>query len=151
MDYGDNSLKAMALNHIMGDLIDGTLNNSENKTFTIIVVDAYTAKLLSSYLTMTEVINRGIFSIESIYNKRHPFPNYTVIYFLSPTDRSCELLAADFEDPKKPTYGRIHIYFTHKLGEDQFNKLINSGVIKRTLTCKELNLSFYTREQNVFD
>lgn len=149
MDISLNTLKSLAINRLIGDLIEDTLNKSK-QTPSIIIVDSYSAKILSSFLTMSEVLNHGIFSIESIYSKRHAFPNYNGIYFLSPTQKSCELLAKDFED-KKPKYGRIHIYFTHRITEDLLSKIINGAVIKRTLTCKELNLSFFPRENNVFD
>ena len=146
------SLKALATNRIAVDLIESTIAECQKICpFTILVVDNYSAKVLSSYLTMSDLLNKGIFTVELVTNKRNRFPNYGAIYFISPTSKSIDSLIKDFSNLKRPTYNRIYIFFTHRLPDPLMDKLATEGVIKRTVLLKELNLSFFTKEDIVFD
>jgi syntaxin-binding protein 1 len=100
---------------------------------------------------MSDLLNRGIFTVELITNKRNRFPNYGVIYFLSPTQKSISALVSDFSDLKKPKYKQVYIFFTHRLPENLLEMLVTDGIIRRTVLLKELNLSFYSKEDIVFD
>lgn len=148
MELYEKSLRNLTTNHLIDDLIENSLQLAQD-SFTLIIVDSYSAKLLGNYLTMTDILNKGIFSVESIYNTRQNFPNYNAIYFISPTENSINLLKKDFLN--HPKYKKILIYFTHKIEENNFNLLIANNIIKRTILCKELNLSFFIKENNVFD
>jgi hypothetical protein len=48
--------------------------------------------------------------IERINIKREPLKTMDAIYFLNPT--SMDQLLKDFEDPKEPQYGDVHLFFT---------------------------------------
>ena len=148
MELYEKSLRYLTTNRMIDDLIENSLQLAQD-SFTLIIVDSYSVKLLSNYLTMTDILNKGIFSVESIYNTRQNFPNYNAIYFISPTENSINLLKKDFLNKTK--YKKILIYFTHKIEENIFNLLIINNIIKRTILCKELNLSFFIKENNVFD
>ena len=146
------SLKTLANSRITVDLLESSILECQKKqTFTILVVDNYSARVLSSYLTMSDLLNRGIFSVELITNKRKKFRNYGVIYFISPTAKSINCLIEDFADEKSPTYKAIYLYFTHRLPEELMDLLVTKECIKRTVCFKELNLSFFTREDVLFD
>ena len=102
------TLKALANTRITVDLLSSTIENIQKSCpFTILVVDNYSAKVLSSYLTMSDLLNRGIFTVELITNKRNRFPNYGAIYFISPTQKSISKLIEDFSNII------VHIYFSH--------------------------------------
>ena len=146
------TLKSLANTRITVDLLESSILNCQKTCpFTILVVDNYSAKVLSSYLTMSDLLNRGIFTVELITNKRNRFPNYGVIYFLSPTQKSISALVSDFSDLKKPKYKQVYIFFTHILPENLLEMLVTDGIIRRTVLLKELNLSFYSKEDIVFD
>ena len=146
------SLKTLANSRITVDLLESTILLCQKSCpFTILVVDNYSAKVLSSYLTMSDLLNRGIFTVELINNKRNRFPNYGVIYFISPTLKSINCLIEDFSNLKRPTYNRAYLFFTHRLPEELMDKLVTEGVIQRTVLFKELNLSFFSKEDVVFD
>ena len=146
------TLKSLANTRITVDLLESSILNCQKTCpFTILVVDNYSAKVLSSYLTMSDLLNRGIFTVELITNKRNRFPNYGVIYFLSPTQKSISALVSDFSDLKKPKYKQVYIFFTHRLPENLLEMLVTDGIIRRTVLLKELNLSFYSKEDIVFD
>ena len=68
------SLKTLANSRITVDLLDSSITNDQNHCpFTLLVVDNYSSKVLSSYLTMSDLLNRGIFSVELILILRNPF------------------------------------------------------------------------------
>jgi hypothetical protein len=131
-------------------MIQETKKNADS-AFLIIIVDDYTARILSSFVSMSEVLNEGIFSIERLQTKRQKFPKYHALYFISPTSESCQLLADDFEDESKPQYSRVHIFFSHRIMDPSLEKLATKGLVNRVITCKEMNLSFLIRDKNLFD
>ena len=153
MEFQDTtSLKTLANSRITVDLLESSILDCQKSfPFTILVVDNYSAKVLSSYLTMSDLLNRGIFTVELITNKRKKFPNYGVIYFISPTVKSINCLIEDFSNEKSPTYKIIYLFFTHRLPEELMDKLVTKEFIKRTVLFKELNLSFFAREDVFFD
>lgn len=144
------SLKSKAKSKISLDVIQEVLNKEKSCPFTIMVVDDYTAKILSFYMTMSEVLNKGVFSLERLNIKRQPFPNYTVIYFVSPTKESCELIKKDFDDENNPTYGNVHIYFSSRALETHLNILATETLAPKIKAIYELNLSYFSRN-NYFD
>ena len=145
-----NNLKSNSVSRILFDMI-GDVKKQAGSAFLIIIVDDYTAMILSSFLTMSEVLNQGIFSIERLCTKRQKFPKYHALYFVSPTIESCEIVAKDFEDDSTPQYSRVHLFFSHRIMEITLEKLVTQNLIKRVKTCKELNLSFLIRDKNLFD
>ena len=145
-----NSLKQKAKQRIQIDMINEVINKSKN-LMVLIVLDSKTTKILSSFLKMSELLNQGIFSAESLSISRQPFPKFHVIYFISSNKKSCELIVKDFKHSKKPKYKRAHIFFNEPINNDYFNILVNQNLVPRVVTCKELNLSFFIRDNNVFD
>ena len=151
MEY-KNSLKNISFNHLMKDLIEDTIkNNSEDSLFTLLIVDKFSSEILSSFLKVSDLLNKGILSIELINNKRNKFPNYNAIYFLSPSNESCNLLVNDFNDLDNPSYNKIFLFFTHKLPEDLLEKITTEGIIQHTVLIKEFNLSFTIYDENIFN
>jgi syntaxin-binding protein 1 len=145
------NLKANSTCRILIDMMQETKRLAGDGAFLIIIVDDYTAKILSSFLTMTEVLNEGIFSVESLGKKRQKFPKYQALYFISPSSESCEKIAEDFADDHKPQYARIHIFFSHRIMDSTLDKLVTAQTVKRIKSCKELNLSFLIKDRNLFD
>jgi syntaxin-binding protein 1 len=145
-----SNLKSFSTARILSDMI-GEVKKQAQDAFLIIIVDDYTALILSSFLTVSEVLNQGIFSIERLGTKRQKFPKYHGLYFISPTAESCQLLAKDFEDDSLPQYSRVHVYFSHRIMDVTLEKMVTQNLVRRVLTCKELNLSFLIKDKNLFD
>ena len=146
------SLKNLSYNHLMKDLIENSVKDSiENNLLTILIVDNYSSKILSSFVKMSDLLSKGISSIELISTKRNKNINYGAIYFISPTEESCNLLIKDFIDLENPSYNRIYLFFTHKLREDLLEKITTEGIIQHTILIKEFNLSFLIFDDNIFN
>ena len=143
------NLKSKTINRIILDMIETVKQKEVDSPFLMLVVDDFTVKLLSFYLTMSDILNRGIFNVEPLKLKRKPYPNYSVIYFVSPTKESVEKIVEDFS-PGNPTYGNVHIYFSSRLLDTTLNLLVNGELAYRIKSLKELNVSFFSKE-NSFD
>ena len=144
-----NSLKGKAIFFLKEEMISKTLRafNINNKS--LLILDNKSSKIISSYLTMSEVLNLGIFSIDLIFKSRQPFQELNAIYFISTSDKSIEKLLEDF-DKKKRLYKKCHVFFCEPISDEKLDKLVNKDFINRICTCKELDLTFITPDQNLF-
>ena len=144
-----SSLKGRSISRIQLDMLKSVLSKS-NGRFVILIIDDISAKILSSFLTMSDLLNQGIFSVERLSTKRQPYPQYHAIYFITPTEESCAKIVEDFSNEKKPMYSRCHIFFTHRIEDNIFDSLIEKSLVRRVVTCKEINLAYLIRNRNLF-
>jgi len=114
----------------------------------ILILDAHTTRILSSCARMSELLPYGITNAEPIETPRQPFPNLEAIYFISPTQKSIELLVNDFKNT--PKYHAVHLFFTTGIPDDLFHLLTDKNLSKRIKHLKELYLDFNTAESQVF-
>jgi len=149
-------LKKNAIERILINMIEDIKNGDPSQgrpdiPFLLIVLDDFTSKILSSFVGMSDVLNKGIFSVEKLEIGRQKFPNYQALYFISPTKSSLEYLNKDFEDKVNPQYKRVHLFFSSTIMDSNLGLLANEKLYPRIVTCKELNLSFFCRNKNLFD
>ena len=114
----------------------------------LLIIDNITSKILSSFLSLSDLLNTGLFSIENISRKRKPFPKSTAIYMVYPSEENCEIIVRDFR--KKPLYNKVNIYFLESIQEKVLDILVNENLINRIKKCYDLNLSYYIYDKNVF-
>ena len=145
-----SSLKGRSISRIKLDMIQSIISKATG-SFVIMIIDDNSAKILSSFLSMSDLLNMGIFSVERLNTKRQPYPKYQALYLITPTNESCERIVEDFADEKKPMYSRAHIFFTHRILEPTLDILVEKSLVRRIPTCKELNLSYLIRDRNLFD
>ena len=145
------SLKGRTLNLFENEMIKETLKKYKIKNKCVLILDDKGMKILSKFLTVSEAINMGLLSLESISLKRQPFKNYSAIYYISPSEESIKNIINDFKDEKKRLYKYAHIFFTDPVPENKLVKLCEKNVINRILTCKEVNLNFLTLDSNLYN
>ncbi|KAK2540369.1 Stxbp3 [Columba guinea] len=95
----------------------------------IILLDDYTTKLLSMCCRMTDLLAEGITVVENVYKTREPVPHMKAIYFITPTKKNLFLFLV--------------------CPDNLFNK-IKSSCAKSIRRCKEINISFFPYESQVF-
>jgi hypothetical protein len=148
----DSSLKSKSMNRLIYDMIMEIKDSAGQKNLIMMIVDPYTMKVLATFLTISELFSKGIVSIENLHIGRKKFPNYHSIYFISPNEKSVECVLRDFTDGETPQYSRAHFFFCHKISDNLLEKLISSNSLaKRIKTCKEINISYFLRDKNLFD
>ncbi|XP_052656636.1 syntaxin-binding protein 3 isoform X1 [Harpia harpyja] len=115
----------------------------------IILLDDYTTKLLSLCCKMTDLLAEGITVVENVYKTREPVPHMKAIYFITPTKKSVDGLIDDFITKSSSRYKAAYVYFTDFCPDNLFNK-IKSSCAKSIRRCKEINISFFPYESQVF-
>ena len=78
-------------------MIKETLKKYKIKNKCVLILDDKGMKILSKFLTVSEAINMGLLSLESISLERQPFKNYSAIYYISPSESSIEKIINDFK------------------------------------------------------
>lgn len=114
----------------------------------VLVLDQHTAKVISSCMRATELINHGIIAIEAIACRREPLPSFGAIYFLDPTPESARRLIDDFKD--KPQYKEAHVFFTRAIPDAVMDMFSGQKIVRRSKCLVELNVDFTAREDRVF-
>ncbi|XP_065512127.1 syntaxin-binding protein 3 [Caloenas nicobarica] len=121
----------------------------EEEEWKIILLDDYTTKLLSMCCRMTDLLAEGITVVENVYKTREPVPHMKAIYFITPTKKSVDGLIDDFITKSSSRYKAAYVYFTDFCPDNLFNK-IKSSCAKSIRRCKEINISFFPYESQVF-
>ncbi|XP_042660181.1 syntaxin-binding protein 3 isoform X3 [Tyto alba] len=98
---------------------------------------------------MTDLLAEGITVVENVYKTREPVPHMKAIYFITPTKKSVDGLIDDFITKSSSRYKAAYVYFTDFCPDHLFNK-IKSSCAKSIRKCKEINISFFPYESQVF-
>jgi syntaxin-binding protein 1 len=75
-------------------------------------MDEATTKIVSSALTMYDIMEHRVTLVEQLDKIRQPFPEMDVIYFITPTIESVNLVIEDFPSLSKAKYGNVHLFFS---------------------------------------
>ena len=97
----------------------------------LLIIDNETSKILSSFLSLSDLLNTGIFSVENIIKSRIPFPKSQAIYMIYPNEENCNIIINDFKNIEKPLYKKINIYFMESIEENVLDILVNKNIINR--------------------
>lgn len=144
-NMSERGLKETVWQKIKTEVLDDCRKQDEWK---ILLLDQFTTSLLTSCCKMTDLFQEGITVVEDIYKIRQPFPELKAIYFISPNEKSVDCLVNDFK-PKQCKYKAAYVYFSDACHDSLFTKL-KSCAPKTIKTCKEVNISFFPRESQVF-
>ncbi|XP_029888596.1 syntaxin-binding protein 3 isoform X2 [Aquila chrysaetos chrysaetos] len=139
-------LKSLVWQKLKSSVFDDCRKEEEWK---IILLDDYTTKLLSLCCKMTDLLAEGITVVENVYKNREPVPHMKAIYFITPTKKSVDGLIDDFITKSSSRYKAAYVYFTDFCPDNLFNK-IKSSCAKSIRRCKEINISFFPYESQVF-
>ena len=78
-------------------------------------------RVISTVLTMYDIMEERVTLVESLEKKRQPFPEMDVIYFVAPSTEAVSKLAEDFKG--QATYGNVHIFFLSKVDSSAMVRL----------------------------
>jgi len=148
------SIRLALRRRILHDVLIKTAKKHGVNNTCVLVLDEKTAKIVSSCLRATDLIDNGILAIESIHRTREPLLTYPAIYFLSTTPQSVDLLIKDFtktkEKPHYQMYRAAHVFFTTNLTDQLMDKIENSDLVNFLGTLQEINIDFTTVENRTF-
>ena len=115
-----------------------------------LIVDNRGSQFISSYLTLTEAINLGIFSIESLYLNRKPYKSFSAIYIVSGDKKSIDLIIKDFKSEKDRLYKFCHLFTLDEIKDDLLDVMAKNNFIKRIKTLKQILIQYIPIDKNIF-
>lgn len=114
-------------------------------------MDTVATRVISSALTMYDIMERRVTIVEQLNINRQPFPDMDVIYLCSPTMDAARKISADFENRQKAKYGNVHLFFLNSVGSDVFGVIqSNPLLVSKVKTFKEIYLDFLSVESSVY-
>jgi len=142
-----SDMKTLLRRQILG-LLEEAANTTES--WLVAVLDARATRVVSSFVTMFDIMEQRVTLVESLEKARQSFPQMEVVYILEPSEESVTLLIEDFSKPKAP-YGDVHLLFLSKLSDQRFAQLRGcEALIARVKSLKEINVDFLAHESSVF-
>ena len=151
-DMVPTSLREYAKHRMMVDMID-TVRKLEksNNSYLIMVMDKHTRELFAAIWNLFDIMTKNVFHLENLELKRKEFPHTPVIYFISPTKSSIDILKEDFKDPDNPHYASIHLFFSTKLPDKLMQSMSETqGLVERMKSLNELNVDLNLYEDNIY-
>jgi syntaxin-binding protein 1 len=114
-------------------------------------MDDHATRIISSALTMYDIMERRVTIVEQLKINRQAFPEMDVIYLCAPTMDAARKISADFESRHKAKYGNVHLFFLNAVGADVFGVIqSNSLLVSKVKTFKEISFDFLSVESSVF-
>ena len=147
---GDNlNLRELVTKRFLTDVLDEAASKTEG--WMILVMDDAATRVISSVLTMYDIMEKRVTLVERLGNVRQPYKDMDVIYLISPEMESTNAVIKDFTSESKAKYGDVHLFYLDQLSTPTMNLLQSSSVlVDRIQTLKEINMDFVTSERNVF-
>lgn len=115
-----------------------------------LIVDNRGSNFISNFLTLTEVLNCGIISVESLYLRRKPYKSYSAIYIVSGCEDSIKKVIEDFKSEKKRLYKFCHIFILDEINKNLLDLMTSKNFLKRIKTLKQILINFITIDKNIF-
>ena len=146
------SLKQEGRDQIMRELFGITPKAllDSRKLYKVLVVDAFSTKVLSACVKMSDITEAGISLVEKLDVQREPLPTMEAIYFVTPTRASVTRIIADFQRGKKK-YAKAHLVFTGALSGELMSLISRERSLAHEIgTLKELNMEFLAKEDRIF-
>lgn len=134
------------------DDVLGAAAASSSTGWMILVMDERATRIISSALSMYDVMENRITLVEPLARNRQPFREMEVLYVASPTEDSVRLIVADFDSDSHAKYSDVHLFFLDKVSLDVMQLIqFSPTLLNRIKTFKEINLNFLSAESNVFN
>ena len=153
----NNSLKGSVINLFKSDIIQDIIESYNCSGKCILILDEKSSHLISNYFTMTDLISKGLFSIDLLSKLRKPFESYEAIYIISNTPQSINLLVKDFDYNENDMshfslYKNCHVYLIDPITKNPqiFNYMLNQYFLRKIKTFKEIFLDFIALDRNLF-
>ena len=145
-----NSLKNKTIELFQKEMIEDIIINNQLNCKCLLIMDNISSNLISKYISFSEIINSGIFSIDSIYKKRKPYKSFGAIYLISSNENTIKLVLNDFKSEKKRLYKWCFLFSINKIRDNIIELVLNKKFIRRIKALKEINISYIPLDKNLF-
>ena len=151
------SLKGSIIELFTTDIVQEIIETHACSGKCVLILDEKSSHLISNYFSMSDLISKGLFSIELLRKQRKPFESYQAIYIISNTPESIDLLVKDFDynsDEREHFnfYKNCHVYLIDPLTKNKniFNSMLNPYFLSRIKTFKEIFFDFIAIDKNLY-
>ena len=131
-------------------LFQDTLNKFQISGKCFLIVDTRGSFFLNNFYTFTEVISKGIFSIDLIYKKRKPYKTFSAIYLVSGKRAILEKIIKEDFDKKDRLYKYCHLFIIDEITNDLFDYLAQYDFLKYLKSLKQVSIKYVTLDKNLF-
>lgn len=72
-------------------------------------------KVVDAVCTVNDILDAGVYLVETVEKKRQPYPTMDAVYFVSAeqgSKSSSSIISSDFSG-KTPMYKSVHLFFTN--------------------------------------
>jgi hypothetical protein len=83
-------------------------------------MDHVATRVISSALTMYDIMEKRITLVEQLEINRQPFSDMSVIYLVAPTVAAAKKISGDFETRAKAKYGEVHLFWLDTVSQRNF-------------------------------
>ena len=131
-------------------LFQETLNKFHITGKCFLIVDTRGSIFLNNFFSLTEVLSKGIFSIDLIYKQRKPFKTYSAIYLVSGKKAILEKIIKEDFNNKKPLYKFCHLFIIDEITNDLLDYMAQYDFLKYIKSLKQVSIKYVTIDKNLF-
>ena len=128
-------------------LLQETLQNFDIFGKCVLILDTRGSIFINNFLTLTEVINNGIFSVDSIYKERKKYPKFSAIYLISGNTKVIDIIKEDFKNKR---YEFCHLFIIDEITDKLMDYMADKDLLKYIKTLKQVSVKYITIDKNVF-
>lgn len=137
----------MVRERVLGEML-GSVNDSTGGGWKVLVMDAFTTKITSAAVRMSDILDAGVSVVEDLDKAREPLP-LAAVYFITPSPAAVSRLLADFAT--KPLYPSVHVFFSNRAPADAVDRIKKCKVLLPLLkSLKEVNLEYVVVDSRTF-
>eukprot|EP00003_Mantamonas_plastica_P030037 TRINITY_DN727_c1_g1_i1.p1 TRINITY_DN727_c1_g1~~TRINITY_DN727_c1_g1_i1.p1 ORF type:complete len:277 (-),score=65.05 TRINITY_DN727_c1_g1_i1:840-1670(-) len=145
------SLKDNAYDRFLNEVLNKV--NPKNG-FKGMIVDKYTAGMISSFMDMDSLLEHDVMVTEYIKVRRQPLVDWDMIYFVQPTEENAMIIVDDFKKDnwaEGSIYKSAHVYFTSHASDAVIDIMTScQDLVDNLAALVETNFEFYVLDENAF-
>ena len=89
----------------------------------LVVIDERSLRVVDAVCNFSDILDCGVFLVESLERSRQPYPSMDAIYLISPDPSSVRAIVKDFERVSGPLYAHAHIFSLNEIPKELFSEL----------------------------
>ena len=137
------------------DILDINLFQDVLKQYKIsgkcfLILDKRGSIFLNNFLSISDILSKGIFSIDSIYKNRKQYKTFSAIYLISGDKNILKKVIEEDFNNKNSLYKNCHIFIIDEITDDLFDYMAKKHFIKYIKTLKQVSIKYITIDKNLF-
>jgi syntaxin-binding protein 1 len=117
----------------------------------LLVIDEKSLRVIDAVCNLSDILDTGVFLVESLEKARQPYPSMDAIYLICPDQSSIQSLINDFERLSGPLYAHAHIFAINEIPRELFTKMTSSyNLSQRVVTLQQVYSDFMACESRFF-